>query len=58
MQNIKDGIEGRPANWYSEVFDLIFPNLDREQANKCNACGKKNCGEEKSSKEDEDGKSD
>ena len=33
-QNIKEGIEGRPARWYSDVFDLIFPNLDREKANK------------------------
>lgn len=38
MQNIKEGIEGRPASWYSEVFDLVFPNLDREQANKCKIC--------------------
>lgn len=21
--------------WYPEVFNLVFPNLDREQANKC-----------------------
>ncbi|KAK3324169.1 Lon protease C-terminal proteolytic domain-containing protein [Cercophora scortea] len=34
-ENIKEGIEGRPARWYSDVFDLIFPNLDREKANKC-----------------------
>ncbi|KAK0619848.1 Lon protease C-terminal proteolytic domain-containing protein [Immersiella caudata] len=33
-ENIKEGLEGRPASWYSEVFDLIFPNLDREAANK------------------------
>jgi len=33
-QNIKEGLEGRPARWYSDVFELIFPNLDREQANK------------------------
>ena len=32
-QNIKEGLEGRPASWYSDVFDLIFPNLDRERAN-------------------------
>ncbi|KAK5651559.1 hypothetical protein OQA88_11924 [Cercophora sp. LCS_1] len=35
-QNIKEGLEGRPASWYSDVFQLIFPNLDREKANKCN----------------------
>jgi Lon-like ATP-dependent protease len=33
MQNIKEGIEGKPAKWYSDVFDLVFPNLDKEQAN-------------------------
>ncbi|RAL64265.1 hypothetical protein DID88_002157 [Monilinia fructigena] len=31
--NIKDGIEGKPAKWYSDVFDLVFPNLDKEVAN-------------------------
>lgn len=33
MQNIKEGIEGRPASWYSDIFDLIFPNLDHDKAN-------------------------
>lgn len=33
LQNIKEGIEGRPASWYNEIFDLIFPNLDHEKAN-------------------------
>ncbi|EAQ88181.1 hypothetical protein CHGG_04800 [Chaetomium globosum CBS 148.51] len=47
-ENIKEGIEGRPASWYSEVFDLIFPNLDREQANKCKICDNKNEADEKS----------
>ncbi|KAF3767669.1 ATP-dependent protease La [Cryphonectria parasitica EP155] len=32
-ENIKEGIEGRPASWYGEIFDLIFPNLDHEKAN-------------------------
>jgi len=32
-ENIKEGIEGHPANWYSDVFDLVFPNLDKDQAN-------------------------
>jgi Lon-like ATP-dependent protease len=31
-QNIKEGIEGHPVNWYSEVFDLLFPGLDQEAA--------------------------
>ena len=32
-QNIKEGIEGRPVKWYSDVFDLVFPSLDKERAN-------------------------
>ncbi|KAJ5319920.1 hypothetical protein PENANT_c040G04886 [Penicillium antarcticum] len=31
-ENIKEGIEGHPVNWYSEVFDLLFPGLDQEAA--------------------------
>ncbi|KAL2153131.1 hypothetical protein VTH82DRAFT_4286 [Thermothelomyces myriococcoides] len=51
-ENIKEGIEGRPASWYSEVFDLIFPNLDREKANRCKACENKKEDGEKSEDED------
>lgn len=25
-------------SWYSEVFDLVFPNLDRQKANTCKIC--------------------
>lgn len=34
MQNIKAGIEGRPVSWYSEVFDLVFPDVDTAHANR------------------------
>ncbi|KAI0150427.1 lon protease [Xylariaceae sp. FL1272] len=37
-ENIKEGIEGRPASWYTDVFDLVFPNLDKEKANVCKIC--------------------
>ncbi|KAJ0388319.1 hypothetical protein COL922a_000582 [Colletotrichum nupharicola] len=37
-ENIKEGIEGKPVTWYSDVFELIFPQLDREAANKCKTC--------------------
>jgi Lon-like ATP-dependent protease len=37
------------------VFDLIFPNLDREKANKCKICENKKDAEDSSSKSDEDG---
>jgi Lon-like ATP-dependent protease len=33
-QNIKEGIEGRPVSWYSDVFELVFPDLNKEGANK------------------------
>lgn len=32
IQNIKEGLDGRPANWYTDVFELAFHNLDRERA--------------------------
>ncbi|KFY06584.1 hypothetical protein V492_07942 [Pseudogymnoascus sp. VKM F-4246] len=32
-QNIKEGIEGHPAKWYSDVFGLVFPDVDVERAN-------------------------
>ncbi|KAK7981861.1 hypothetical protein PG988_004099 [Apiospora saccharicola] len=37
-ENIKEGIEGRPASWYKDVFELVFPDVDRELANKCKIC--------------------
>lgn len=57
-ENIKEGIEGRPVNWFSEVFDLVFPNLDREKANTCKICewkkehGQSSKDSEQSSKDD------
>ena len=32
-QNIKEGIEGHAVGWYSEVFDLLFTDLDKGAAN-------------------------
>lgn len=34
LQNIKEGVQGHAANWYSDVFDLVFPDLDHEEVNK------------------------
>lgn len=57
LQTIKAGIEGHAVSWYSEVFDLVFPNLDRQKANICKICEWK-AGQEKKddfeSKEDDD----
>ena len=33
LQNIKQNIEGHAVDWYSDVFDIIFPGLDAEAAN-------------------------
>lgn len=32
-QNIKQGIEGHAVDWYSDVFDIIFPGVDADAAN-------------------------
>ncbi|KAK2855527.1 ATP-dependent Lon protease pim1 [Arthroderma sp. PD_2] len=32
-ENIKEGIEGHAASWYSDVFDLVFGNVDRQAIN-------------------------
>uniref|UniRef100_A0A364L2K5 Lon protease homolog, mitochondrial n=1 Tax=Talaromyces amestolkiae TaxID=1196081 RepID=A0A364L2K5_TALAM len=32
-ENIKEGIEGHAVNWYSDVFNIVFADLDREAAN-------------------------
>lgn len=31
-ETIKHEIEGHPVSWYSDVFDIVFANLDREAA--------------------------
>lgn len=33
QQNIKSGITGHAASWYSDVFDLVFPHVDAQQVN-------------------------
>ncbi|KAF1811936.1 lon protease like, mitochondrial [Eremomyces bilateralis CBS 781.70] len=33
-ENIKEDIEGKPVAWYSDVFNIIFPNLDQERVGK------------------------
>lgn len=32
MQNIKENIEGHAVGWYSDVYDILFANLDKEVA--------------------------
>ncbi|KAM0465668.1 hypothetical protein ACHAPV_001724 [Trichoderma viride] len=56
-QTIKEGIEGHAVSWYSEVFDLVFPNLDRQKANTCKICewkAQQKKKDDSESKEDDD----
>ncbi|KAK5111686.1 ATP-dependent Lon protease pim1 [Meristemomyces frigidus] len=32
-ENIKQGIEGKPVDWYHDVFDLVFPGVDVAKVN-------------------------
>ncbi|KAL0944277.1 Lon protease-like protein, mitochondrial [Colletotrichum truncatum] len=57
-ENIKEGIEGKPVGWYSDVFELIFPQVDREAANKCKVCEWKKEQDEKKKKEKKNKKDD
>ncbi|KAK4204097.1 putative Lon protease mitochondrial precursor, partial [Triangularia verruculosa] len=51
-ENIKEGIEGKPVSWYSEVFDLIFPDLDKEKANQSRTIEAKEKDEKKKDNEE------
>ncbi|KAI0098204.1 lon protease [Nemania sp. FL0031] len=53
-ENIKNGIEGHPASWYKEIFELVFPNLDREKANTCKICEWKKENESSSRESEKD----
>ncbi|ORX99135.1 lon proteinase, partial [Clohesyomyces aquaticus] len=33
-ENIKEGIQGKPVGWYHEVFNLVFPDVDRDSASR------------------------
>ena len=33
LQNIKAGIEGHAVDWYSEVFDHVFPETKKDEVN-------------------------
>jgi ATP-dependent Lon protease len=32
-QNIKENIEGHAVDWYSDVFSLVFPDVDAKAVN-------------------------
>ncbi|CAO1603688.1 ATP-dependent Lon protease pim1 [Xanthoria calcicola] len=50
-ENIKEGIHGHAASWYSDIFDLVFPDLDPHRAN---TIWKKQLREPKKRKERDD----
>lgn len=41
--------------WYNEVFDIVFPEIDRQKANTCKICEwKKENGKDDSKDAEED----
>ncbi|KKY14448.1 putative atp-dependent protease la [Phaeomoniella chlamydospora] len=32
-ENIREGIEGHAVDWYGNVFDIVFPDVEQSQAN-------------------------
>lgn len=30
-QNIKEGIQGHPMDWYSDVFSIVFPDMNTKE---------------------------
>jgi Lon-like ATP-dependent protease len=56
LQNIKEGLEGHPVEWYGDVFNLVFPDIDRDVANTCKICEwqEKNKKDESSQSDDRD----
>ncbi|KAL7937911.1 ATP-dependent protease La [Trichoderma chlorosporum] len=56
-QTIKEGIEGHAVSWYSEVFELVFPEIDQAKANTCKVCewkAQQKKKDESENKEDDD----
>lgn len=33
LQNIKQGLEGHPVDWYSDVFEHVFGGLNTKEIN-------------------------
>lgn len=56
LQNIKEGIEGHAVDWYSDVFDIVFPDAKPEEINHLwkDALQKSKEGKEKDNDEDDD----
>ncbi|KIW47940.1 ATP-dependent protease La [Exophiala oligosperma] len=55
-ENIKEGIEGHAVDWYSDVFDIVFPGAKPEEINHLwkDALQKSKEGKEKDNDEDDD----
>lgn len=58
LQNIKEGIEGKPVDWYGDVFDIVFADVDPVQANSMWKTELKKPSREEREKEDKDDDSD
>lgn len=54
-QNIKQEIEGKPVDWFSDVFKVIFPDIDAvRSSNLWKADLKKRAKEDKKEDDDDD----
>ncbi|KAL6232967.1 Lon protease-like protein, mitochondrial [Aspergillus navahoensis] len=53
-ENIKSGIQGHAVSWYSEVFDILFAELDKDAANRVWQKQLSEEPEKKSNDQDED----
>lgn len=47
-------MEGHPVEWYNEVFDIVFPELDKQAANVCKICEWQDKHGKKESKKESD----
>ncbi|KAG5984789.1 ATP-dependent Lon protease pim1 [Claviceps digitariae] len=52
-ENIKEGIEGHAVGWYTEIFELLFKDVDRKKANKSRVARKKKDDKEDRDEDDE-----
>ncbi|EXJ57973.1 lon protease like, mitochondrial [Cladophialophora yegresii CBS 114405] len=53
-ENIKEGIEGHPVNWYDDVFKIVFPDVNVNEVNHRWKDALKRKEKERKNKEDKD----
>ena len=60
LLNSKGGIEGHPVDWYHDVFEIVFPDVDVKEVNSKwkKVLKRKERAEKRKDKEDKDDKED